>query len=183
MAEKATYGRHEIPDDAMQLETMTVTVPSALVEQLRQRAQQRQHSLDEELVEAPAKGVTAEGEEASGDDHTPSATDDLVAERAPAQAGLAMLADEALWQTARTSAPSPAAAAYLEELSFKRQRGVDDRGRPPGGVAPAASWPAEAAALRSSGLAQGARPRYLAAPSPRSTVSNRRTPARRRLLP
>jgi hypothetical protein len=98
-------------------ETMTVVVPSALVGQLRDRAQQRRHSVEEELVEVLAATFAADSEEK----HSHS-TDDVASDFASVQAELALLADDTLWQIAQTSHPSPVAAAYLEDLNFKRQR-------------------------------------------------------------
>jgi len=93
----------------MAVESVTVHVPHALYARFEERARQTQRSVEEELVEALAGAVSLD------DDSLPS---DVVAALQP----LDTMSDEALWQLARTSHLSPAAAAHLEELNHKRQR-------------------------------------------------------------
>src|SRR5437763_3814227 len=95
--------------DVMAVEPVTVHVPHALYARFEERARQTQRSVEEELVEALAEAVSLD------DDSLPS---DVVAALRP----LDTMSAEALWQLARTSHLSPAAAAHLEELNHKRQR-------------------------------------------------------------
>ncbi len=97
----------------MTVESMTVRVPHDLYTRLEERAQQTRRSVEEELVEALAEAVPL-------DDVS------LPADVAAAVAALDTMPDTALWETARTSHLSPAAAAHFEELNHKRQReGLD----------------------------------------------------------
>ena len=93
----------------MTVESVTVHVPHALYARFEERARQTQRSEEEELVEALAEAVSLD------DDSLPS---DVAAALQP----LDTMSDEALWQLARTSHLSPAAAAHLEELNHKRHR-------------------------------------------------------------
>jgi uncharacterized protein YnzC (UPF0291/DUF896 family) len=93
----------------MAVEAVTAHVPHALYVRFEERARQTQRSVEEERIEALAEAVSLD------DDSLPS---DVVAALQP----LDTMSDEALWQVARTSHLSPAAAAHLEELNHKRQR-------------------------------------------------------------
>lgn len=93
----------------MAVETVTVRVPRELLTHFQERAQHTRRSVEEELVEALIASVVL-------DDTT------LPSDVAAALAPLAAMPDNALWETARASHLSPAAAAHLEELNDKRQR-------------------------------------------------------------
>jgi plasmid stability protein len=86
---------------------LTVTVPSALYDRLKQRAAQRQRSLEDEVVLALAATVPSEAEEMADLDAT--------------LASLTMQDDATLWQMAKSRVPV-ADAARLAELADKRQR-------------------------------------------------------------
>ena len=87
--------------------TVTVTVPSALYDRLEQRAQQRERSIEDEVVLTLAANVPA--------------GDELSADLEATLASLAALDDETLWRIAR-SRVAVEDAARLEELSHQRQR-------------------------------------------------------------
>jgi hypothetical protein len=93
---------------AMAVETVQVHVPHELLAHFEERAQRTRRTVEEEIVEAMA--ASARDDEA------------LPADVVSALASLDTLSDDALWETARDSHLSPAAAAHLEELSHKRQR-------------------------------------------------------------
>jgi len=94
-------------------EPVTVHVPLEIYARLEERAQYTRRSVEEELVEALAETVSLD---------EPA----LPADVASAVAALDTMPDGALWETARTSRLSPAAAAHFEELNHKRQReGLD----------------------------------------------------------
>ncbi len=93
----------------MAIESLTVRVPHDLYTRLEERAQQTRRSVEEELVEALAEAV-------------PLNELPLPADVAAAVTVLDAMPDDALWETARTSHLSLAAAAFLEELNHKRQR-------------------------------------------------------------
>lgn len=93
----------------MTAEAMTVHIPDVLYARLQERARQTQRSIEEELVEALAEAVSLE------DAPLPSDVTNALG-------SLRTMPDDALWQTARASHLSPAAAAHLEELNQKRQR-------------------------------------------------------------
>lgn len=88
-------------------ETVTIQVPRPLYALLRDRAQQRQHSVEDELAEALS---------------TVMAHDDVSTIDETAITSLATLTEGELREIAINSHLSPTAAAYLEELHFKRQR-------------------------------------------------------------
>ncbi len=88
---------------------MNVHVPQALYSWLKERAQRTQRSVEEELVEVLVGAVALE------DDRIPT---DVANELR----SFDTMSDDALWQVARTSHLTPAAAAHLEELNLKRQR-------------------------------------------------------------
>ena len=85
---------------------VTVTVPPSLYEHLQQRAQQRQRSIEDEVVLTLAEAIP------DGDDPT-----DLDA----TLASLAALDDAALWRLARTRVADED-ALRLAELADRRQR-------------------------------------------------------------
>jgi len=84
-------------------------VPHPLYSRLEERAQQTQRSVEEELVEALAEAVLR------ADAPLPVEAEALID-------SLDARSDDALWQLARASRLSPAAAAHLEELNLKRRR-------------------------------------------------------------
>lgn len=92
----------------MAVETVLVRVPHELLTRFEERAQRRRRTVEEEMVEAMA--ASAREDEA------------LPADVTIALASLESLSDDQLWETARDSHLSSAAAAYLEELTNKRQR-------------------------------------------------------------
>ena len=87
--------------------TVTVTVPSTLYELLEQRAQQRERSVEDEVVLTLAASVPAD--------------DDLPADLEATLASFVALDDEILWRLAR-SRVAEEDAVRLEELSDQRQR-------------------------------------------------------------
>lgn len=93
----------------MTVETVVVRLPQDLLTHFQERAQQTQRTVEEELVAVLTAALAVDDEALSTD-----VTDAL--------ASLVTLSDDALWQTARDSHLSPAAAAHLEELNQKRQR-------------------------------------------------------------
>lgn len=92
----------------MAVETVLVRVPHELLTHFEERAQRTRRSVEEEIVEAMATSARED--------------DALPADVAAAVASLDTLSDDHLWETARDSHLSPAAAAHLEELNHKRQR-------------------------------------------------------------
>ena len=96
----------------MAAESLTVQLPSTLYTRLEERARQTRRSIEEELVDALVEVISV-------DDALPAGMADELMH-------LSTMSDAALWQVARTSHLSPAAAAHLEELNHKRQReGLD----------------------------------------------------------
>ena len=93
----------------MTVESVTVRVPRELYTRLQERARHTQRSVEDELVEVLM--------ESGAVDDAP-----LPADVAAALAPLETLPDDALWEVARSSHLSPAAAAHLEDLNNKRQR-------------------------------------------------------------
>ncbi len=91
----------------MSARTVTVTVPEALYDQLRQRAAERQRSLEDEMVLALAATMPAEAR--------------LPTDLADTLTSLVALDDQTLWQLAR-SRVADAEATRLAELGDKRQR-------------------------------------------------------------
>ena len=94
---------------AMTVESVTVRVPRELYTRLQERAQRTQRSVEDELVEALMGSIVIDDEP-------------LPADVAAALAPLETLPDDALWEVARSSRLSPAAAAHLEDLNDRRQR-------------------------------------------------------------
>lgn len=86
---------------------VTLDLPDALYDRLRQRTAEADRTIEEELLEAVATVVPA--------------GDDLPTDLAEAISPLALLDDEALWRAARSHLPAEA-AAQLEALHLKRQR-------------------------------------------------------------
>jgi plasmid stability protein len=89
-------------------DSMTVRVPHALYTRLAERARQTQRSIEDELIETLAEAVSP-------------ADEPLPTDEAAVLNSLDTMPDDALWQLARTSRLSPAAAILLEELNQKRQ--------------------------------------------------------------
>ncbi len=87
--------------------TVTVAVPPALYDHLQQRARQKQHSLEDEVVLTLAATV--------------SAHEALPADLEATLASLVALDDDTLWRMAR-SRVADNDATRLEELADKRQR-------------------------------------------------------------
>ncbi len=86
-------------------QSVTVHVPAPLYARLVERARQAHRSVEDELIEVVAAGVSADG----------VLPDDLEAAIAP----LAVLDDEALWRAARSRLPATA-VARLQALHDKR---------------------------------------------------------------
>jgi plasmid stability protein len=91
----------------MATQRITVNLPQALYEQLKQRAAQSQRSVEAELVEVVSTVVPVAGE------LTPALTELLTQ--------LSLLDDTALWKVARRRL-SQRAQAQLQSLNLKRQR-------------------------------------------------------------
>jgi hypothetical protein len=87
--------------------TVTVTVPANLYDHLQQRVQQRQHSIEDEVVLALAATVPDR--------------DQVPADLKTILTSLATLDDETLWQLAR-SRVNDEDIARLAELGERRQR-------------------------------------------------------------
>ena len=92
----------------MTTESITVHVSHPLYARLEERARQAQQSVEEEFVEALADAVPLI------DDPLPAGVEEVLA-------SLDTMPDGSLWQLARSSRLSPA-AALLEELNQKRRR-------------------------------------------------------------
>jgi hypothetical protein len=93
----------------MTTDSITGHVPHPLYERLEQRALRTRRSVEEELVEALAEAISF------ADAPLPVEVENLVD-------SLDAISDGSLWELARTSRLSPAAAAHLEELNLKRGR-------------------------------------------------------------
>jgi len=91
----------------MMSQTLTVKLPDALYTRLRERAQQANRTVEDEMLDVLATAVPVAGE--------------LPADLAEAISPLALLDDQALQRAARSHF-APDAAAQLEELHIKRQR-------------------------------------------------------------
>lgn len=91
----------------MNAQNVTLSIPAALYEQLKQRAAERRRSLEDETLDLLASAVP-------GDAPLPD-------ELAAAVSSLPLLDDTALWQAARSHLAEEAAEA-LAELHRKRQR-------------------------------------------------------------
>ncbi len=89
-------------------QTLTLHISDDFYQRLKQRAEFRKRSIEEELLTLATTAMTE---------------DEIPADILEAVAALAQLDDEALWQTARTSKLAPAQLQEIEELHFKRQRG------------------------------------------------------------
>jgi hypothetical protein len=99
-------------EKAMADYTLTVTVPSALYDHLKDRAERTQRPIEDEIVLALAASMPTE--------------DSLSADFAATLASLSALDDGTLWRLA-TSKVSDADAARLAELADRRQRsGLSD---------------------------------------------------------
>jgi hypothetical protein len=92
----------------MTTDSITVHVPHPLYSRLEERAMQTQRSVEDALVDALAEAVSFM------DAPLPMEVEALID-------SLDARSDDALWQLARDSRLSPAAAAHLEELNLKRQ--------------------------------------------------------------
>jgi hypothetical protein len=93
-------------------QSITLHVPDALYDRLKQRAEQADRSVEDEVLEVVATAIPP-------DDALPSYL-------ARALAPLTLLDDEALWRAARSHLP-PEAAARLAALHAKRQaEGLSD---------------------------------------------------------
>jgi hypothetical protein len=92
----------------MTTESITVRVPHPLYSRLEERAKRTQRSVEEVLVDALAEAVSL------ADDRLPAEVEEVLASPDA-------MPDNTLWQLARTSHLSPAAAALPEELNQKRQ--------------------------------------------------------------
>ena len=92
----------------MTTDSITVHVPHPLYSRLEERAMRTQRSVEEELVDVLAEAVSLM------DAPLPVELETLID-------SLDAGSDNVLWQLARDSRLSPAAAAHLEELNRKRQ--------------------------------------------------------------
>ena len=91
----------------MAVRSITLNLPSALYNRLKQRAEQTRRTVEAELLEVVATAVPI--------------ADELPPDLAEAISPLALLDDEALWRAARSHLPAEA-ASQMEELHLKRQR-------------------------------------------------------------
>ena len=91
----------------MTMQTLTITVPDALLQQLKQLAARSQRTLEDEAVNVLAAAVPV--------------ADKLPADLEEALSPLALLSDEELWRAARNQLAAEA-AARLEELHQDKQR-------------------------------------------------------------
>lgn len=91
----------------MTMETLILSLPEAIYDQLRQRAAQTQRTVEVEAREVLIAAVPI--------------ADALPTEIEQQLQSLAVLDDEALWQAARVRFP-PSAARRLESLHLKQQR-------------------------------------------------------------
>jgi len=91
----------------MTFHTVTLHVPDALYDRLKQRAAHARRSVEEELLDVLAAAVPV--------------TRELPADLTDALSPLALLDDDALWRAARSHLAAQSAAG-LEALHLKRQR-------------------------------------------------------------
>ncbi len=91
----------------MAIQTMTLHMPDALYDRLKQRAAHTRRSVEEELLEVLAAAIPM--------------TRELAAGIADVLSPLALLDDDALWRSARSHLAAES-AAELEALHLKRQR-------------------------------------------------------------
>lgn len=91
----------------MSTQSLTLTIPNPMYEQLKQRAQQSRRSVEEETLEALATALPTEG--------------GLPAELCEALGSLNSLDDAALWEAARSQL-FPNINVELEALHLKRGR-------------------------------------------------------------
>ncbi len=91
----------------MTIQNLTLSIPSYLYEQIRDRANQRQHSVEVETLELLAGAVPADQV--------------LAADLSAVESQLTLLDDEALWRAARSHLATDA-ASELESLHLKQQR-------------------------------------------------------------
>ncbi len=91
----------------MAVQSITLNLPSALYNHLKQRAEQTRRTVEAELLEVVATAVPI--------------ADELPPDLAEAISPLALLDDEALWRATRSHLPAEA-ASQMEDLHLKRQR-------------------------------------------------------------
>jgi len=90
----------------MTVETMTLSLPSSLYNQLKRRAERARRTIEAELLEAVVVGVQAD--------------DELPGDLAQIVSSLSLLDDVVLWRAARSHLPA-AVSAQIEALHLKRQ--------------------------------------------------------------
>ena len=91
----------------MNVQTVTLNLPSPLYNRLKHRADQAHRTVEDELIQVVATAVPV--------------GDELPADLSEAISPLSLLDDDALWQAARTHLPAQT-AAQMEDLHLKRQR-------------------------------------------------------------
>ena len=91
----------------MNVQTVTLDLPSPLYNRLKHRADQAHRTVEDELIQVVATAVPV--------------GDELPADLCEAISPLSLLDDDALWQAARTHL-SAETAAQMEDLHLKRQR-------------------------------------------------------------
>ncbi|HEY7356910.1 MAG TPA: hypothetical protein VH590_10610 [Ktedonobacterales bacterium] len=89
-------------------QTLTLHISDDFYHRLKQRAEFRRRSIEEELLNLATNAMVE---------------DEIPADILEAVAALAQLDDQTLWQVARSSRLSPEQSREIEELNFKRQRG------------------------------------------------------------
>jgi hypothetical protein len=89
-------------------QTLTLHIPGDFYQRLKQRAEFRRRSVEEELLTLATTAMVE---------------DEIPADILEAVAALVGLNDDSLWETARNSKLAPAQSQEIEELNFKRQRG------------------------------------------------------------
>ncbi len=99
-------------------QALTLDIPDDFYYRLKQRAEYRRRSIEEELLTLATTAMVE---------------DEIPADILEAVAALDLLDDESLWQTARSSKLTPEQSQEIEDLHFKRQRGetltADERQR------------------------------------------------------
>ena len=93
-------------ENSIDVQSVTVHIPDALYRRLQRRARQSKRTLEAELLEALATGISPE--------------EDLPADLAEALVPLSLLDDDALWRAARSHLPV-SAAHRMEALHLKLQ--------------------------------------------------------------
>ena len=91
----------------MTTQTVTLQLPDVLYQKLKARAEQTHRSVEAEVLDVLAVSVPL--------------SEELPVDLKEALSPLALLNDEALWRSARSTFP-PDAAGQLEELHLKEQR-------------------------------------------------------------